>query len=229
MVLMPLFAPIVTLLFLGTGFLLAVCAAALVFAAWTGRRKLLIGVLLAAFTICVLYGGLLFAESAKSFERVLGPGEKKYFCEIDCHVAYSVEGVEVANEIGTGASRAHASGEFHVVTLRTWFDKATIAPWRPLDAPLSPNPRIVYVRDAAGRRFLPSEAAGRALAGTGRRSTPLTTPLRPGESYRTYFAFDLPRDSREPRLFVGDAPGIEFLLIGHENSPLHKKIWFSLP
>jgi hypothetical protein len=117
---------------------------------------------------------------------------------------------------------------FHVVALRTWFDPATISPKRPLDVPLTPNPRIVYVRDASGAKYPPSADGLKALIAMGRSSTPLTQPLKPGESYVSYLVFDLPKTARNPRLFLGSAGGEEYFLIGSEMSPQHKKVWFSL-
>jgi hypothetical protein len=114
-----------------------------------------------------------------------------------------------------------------VVALRTWFDPGTVSAERG-DAPLAPNPRVVYVQDAAGRRYFGSAAAESALAASGRRSASLTQPLRPGESYFTLLAFDLPSDVEEPRLFVGAASTADRLLIGHEMSPLHKRVYFSM-
>jgi hypothetical protein len=58
--------------------------------------------------------------------------------------------------------------------------------------------------------------------------TPLSRVLRPGEAYTTTFVFDLPDGVRRPRLFLGDAPGVEALLIDHENSLFHRKIYFEL-
>ena len=37
------------------------------------------------------YVVLLLGASLASLELVLDLGEPKYFCEIDCHIAYSVE------------------------------------------------------------------------------------------------------------------------------------------
>ncbi|HEV2064075.1 MAG TPA: hypothetical protein VGS00_05955, partial [Thermoanaerobaculia bacterium] len=60
-------------------------------------------------------------------------------------------------------------------------------------------------------------------------TTPLTKALRPGESYETTLVFDLPDGAANLRLFLGDPLGVENLLIGHENSPMHGKIYFALP
>jgi len=224
----PPLAPLVVLAFLGTAALLTVAAVVFLYAVIAKRRRLIFAVLLGVAGLLTLYAGTLIAASALSRERVLLLGEKKYFCEIDCHLAYSLVGVEVAPELGMPPHLAHPAGRFHVVTVRTWFDESTISPRRPKDATLYPNPRVIFVKDAEGRRYEPSTAGESALAASGRASTPITQPLRPGESYTTCFVFDLPDDAREPRLFLGDAPGVEFLLIGHEMSPWHRRVWFAL-
>lgn len=224
----PPLAPIVVLAFLGTAFLLAVAAATILYATLSGKRRLILHTMYAAAALIGIYGALLLTASALSKEQVLHAGGKKYFCEIDCHLAYSVEKVETASDLGVPPGAVRAAGQFQVVTLRAWFDEATISSRRGRDLPLYPNPRIVYVRDAAGRTYQPSALGQEALAAMGRVSTPITTPLRPGESYEIYLVFDLPRDARDPRLFLGNAPGVEFVLIGHEMSPWHKKVWFSL-
>jgi len=228
MAFVPPLAPLVVLAFLGTAALLAVAAVAFLYAVIAKKRRLILAVLLGVAALLVIYGGSLLAASALSRERVLFPGEKKYFCEIDCHLAYSLVGVEVARELGTPPHLARPAGRFLVVTLRTWFDESTISPRRPKDATLYPNPRVIYIQDAQGRRYEPSISGESALAATGRASTPITQPLRPGDSYTTCFVFDLPEDARDPRLFLGDAPGVEFLLIGHEMSPWHRRVWFAL-
>jgi hypothetical protein len=51
--------------------------------------------------------------------------DKKFYCGMDCHNAYSVRNVERVKTIGgTNASR-----EFYVITLRSHFDQRTLAPW----------------------------------------------------------------------------------------------------
>jgi len=219
MVLMPQYAPIVVLLFLGT--ILSGMLAAAVFAFGLALKKPAVrrwaGIALLA--IPAGYATLLFGASLTSQERVLSLGAKKYFCEIDCHLAYSVERVERKKLLG---------GTFTVVTLKTWFDESTISPMRPRDASLAPDPRQVYVVDAAGRRFERSPSGERALEDAGIPSTPLTRSLIPGQSYLTELAFDLPEDVSEPRLFVGDADPMNSFLIGHELSPFHRKIWFHI-
>ncbi len=224
----PPLAPIVTLAFLGTACLLVVAAVALLYATIAKRRDLVPRVLSMAGGLVLLYGGALLGASAMSRDVVLQHGERKYFCEIDCHLAYSVEKVETTPEIGTPARTVHAAGIFYVVAVKVWFDPATISPKRSLDAALSPNPRTVYMQDSKGVRYAPSAPALQALLDMGRESRPLTEALRPGESYISYLVFDLPKGARNPRLFLGNAIDVEYLLIGHEMSPWHKRVWFSM-
>ena len=158
--------------------------------------------------------------------RTLEPGERKYFCEIDCHLAYSVTGVSTARSLGRGARAATAAGTFYVVTVSTWFDPRTISSHRPLVAPLTPNPRRVVLVDERGRAYPPSSAGQRALD---HPSVPLTRELLPSGSYETRLVFDLPAEARSPRLLLTDADPISALLIGHESGPLHRKVFFALP
>ncbi len=212
----PFLAPVVALAFLGTGFLLA-CAAVGTGVALAARRpglaKLLGGTGLA---VAVVYATLLVASGVLSREKTLAPGERKYFCELDCHVAYDVVGADSPD------------AKTRAVTVRTWFDPSTIASFRG-NAPLTPGPRVVYLRDEKGRRHEPSPGATKAWR-EAHGSIPFGKELVPGESYTTTFVFELPSDAGAPRLFVGDPPGgVENVLIGHENGPLHGKIYFALP
>jgi hypothetical protein len=211
----PALAPLVLIAFLGTALLLVcaalgagICLAMRRFglARWLGGG---------ALAVTAVYATLLVGAALFSRERTLMPGEKKYFCEMDCHIAYNV----TATAAPDPATR--------VVTVRTWFDPSTIASFRG-NGPLWPNPRTVWLVDEAGRRHEPSEAATRAWEKTHGGSTPLDRELKPGESYTTTFVFTLPPEVRAPRFFLGDPPGPENLLIGHENSPLHGKIYFAL-
>jgi hypothetical protein len=56
----------------------------------------------------------------------------------------------------------------------------------------------------------------------------MTIPLRPGESYSTTLAFDLPADSKNATLLIREGESVTHLVIGHENSPLHKKTRFQI-
>jgi hypothetical protein len=222
--LMPEHAPFVVVAFLGTAGLFAAAAAAAILTALLRKRRVAGWLAAAAALFPFGYAAALLLTSAGSEEKTLGRGDRKYFCEIDCHLAYSIAGVRTAKAI---AGR-RANGTFTVVDVKTWFDPDTIASFRG-NAPLSPNPREAWIADGLGRRYGPSPGGMAALEEErGSPSVPFSRELRPGESYVTTLVFDLPPGIPRPRLFVGDPPGIENALIGHENSPGHKRVYFAL-
>jgi hypothetical protein len=223
----PHFAPIVVLLFLGTALLLGASFLLLFYGA--ARRsssfaRLGVG---AVLTIAAGYLLILTGVSFASSEKVLPAGGWKYFCEIDCHLAYSLLGAQTAAALGPEKQQISARGKFLVVRVKTWFDERTISAHRG-NGPLTPNGRKVVLVDDTGRSFLSSAESQAALAGLGNSSTPITEPLRPGESYTTDFVFDVPKDVRGLRLLVTEDDPETRLVIGHENSLLHKKIYFGV-
>jgi hypothetical protein len=177
------------------------------------------------------YAATLVGASAASHQWELGPGQEKYFCEIDCHLAYSVRSVETAKTLGAGASQKTAVGNFYVVNLRTRFDEKTISPTRG-DSPLTPSPRMVTLVDNQGNEYPVSPEGQQALqASLGDKWIPMTQPLRPGESYSTQLVFDLPAGMQGLNLLVSSPtnPGwIGHLVIGDEGSILHKKVYLRL-
>jgi hypothetical protein len=177
--------------------------------------------------VAALYFCVVLAFSFASGEHLLASGEEKHFCELDCHLAYSVVGVRRAKTLGDGSAQTEAGGEFLVVTLKTRFDETTISPRRG-DGELYPNPRRVTVYDADGHSYAPSEEGLRALAAERAGGIPLDTPLRPGKSYTTELVFDLPTAARDVRLLVNESDLPTRFIIGHENSPFHKKTEFKL-
>ena len=221
-------APLVVLSFLGTGLLLALLGGVFFYAALRGRRALAAWTFGLGAMVVLTYGGLLGVLSLASDERTLAAGEWKYFCEVDCHLAYRVESVSAAKTLGPAGKPVTARGAFTVVTLKTWFDERTIASWRPRDLPLTPGARAVAVVDEQGRVFGVAEEAQRALAQAGGASTPLTRPLQPGESYTTTLVFDLPADARAPRLLLTTLGAPTYFLLGHENSFFHRKVYFQV-
>lgn len=162
-----------------------------------------------------VYVVLLFGLSLTSRTRVLAFNQGKHICELDCHSEYSVIGVRTDKHIGTRT----AAGMFYVVTVKVLFDSTTIGAHRGM-APLEIGPRTVYVLDAEGREYpLMPEGA----------SDSLRHPIVPGQSYTTDLVFDLPASIRDPMLFVGAAAGApDHILIGSENSVLHRKTLFAL-
>jgi len=221
------FAQLQILLFLGTCGMLGLAGLVALDGLLRKKFRVLKWSVIAAAAIAAAYAGLLLGDSLVSPEYVLARGEQKYFCEVDCHIAYSVEDASTAKTLGPELQQRTAVGRFVIVRVKTRFDERTISPHRG-DAPLTPNARRVVLAVDGGREFAPSPEGQAALERTRGRTTPLTTPLRPGESYFTNLVFDIPGDARNPKLLIADAHGLEDVLVGHENSPLHKKVWFQL-
>jgi hypothetical protein len=229
---MPEHAPLAVVAFLGTVLLLGTLALVSGVAIFTRRKWIgIVGTVLALAVTCG-YWLVLAGVSLTSHERTLAPGENKYFCEIDCHIAYSVVNFEEIKALGNESDQIVATGRFVIVRLRTWFDPSTVSPNRG-NGLLTPSPRRIFLVDDAGQRFSQSVAGGRALANLRGATTPLTQALRPGETFVTDLVFDVPRNipvqGPNLRLFVGDNCAMpDRVLIGHEDSFLHPKIFLSL-
>src|SRR5229473_1783736 len=221
----PHFAPIVVLSFLGAIFLTGLSILVLLYGA-ARRSKLFAGIGAGtALVVAAGYSLVLGVASLASSEKVLPPGGWKYFCEIDCHLAYSLAGVQTGAMLGPELQQVSARGQFVVVRVKTWFDERTISAHRG-NGPLTPNRRRVLLVDNRGQSFAPSPEGQMAFVQVNGPSTPLTQPLRPGESYTTDFVFDVPNVEQTLRLLITeDDPETRFV-IGHENSILHKKIYF---
>lgn len=200
-------APLAVLGFLGAAIGLVVgIAAAFIF--WFARKAKVARITASIVGVgLALYLALLIGFSAASHATTLARGQEKYFCEIDCHLAYSVVD-----------AKAQPDGHY-VITLRTRFDEKTTSPDRPKDAPLTPSPREVRLIDSAGREYVPTVTEG----------TPLLTPLTPASSYTTQLQFAIRKDATGLRLLLNTTPAWpDHLVIGDENSWLHKKTYFAL-
>ncbi len=189
-----------------------------------GKRDLALKAAAADLIVLSGYAIVWVLAGVLSSDRVLSRGEEKHFCEIDCHVANSVTGVTRADSV----DGIKPAGTFYLVTVRTWFDPTTTSPSRPKDAVVYPNPRVIYLVDAGGRRFAPSEAGMAALQKRGEGGTPITQPLLPDASYTTTFAFDAPANLPNLRLWLANDDVGSALLIGSERSPMHGKVLFAL-
>jgi hypothetical protein len=223
----PHFAPVVIMAFLGTGLCLGLCLIALLYGVLEKSRTFVLGGIAAGLAIVMMYGAVLLGLSLFSSEADLPRGTWKYFCEIDCHIAYAVEDVKIARSVGPESRPIGATGKFVIVQLKTWFDPSTTSPHRG-DAPLTPNGRRAALLDGAGRTFAESSNTESALTAAGLQSSPLRTALRPGETYGSYLVFEIPVDSSGLRLLLTSADEEGFLIWGHENSPFHKKAYFLL-
>jgi hypothetical protein len=210
-------APVGVLAFLGTGLLFLVAALALVGSLVARKFRFAKFVLIAMLVIAGLYLTAMLAFSLAGREKVLARGEEKHFCEIDCHLAYSIANVRQTKTLGTAPNQEAAQGVYTIVTIKTRFDETTIAPWRG-NGLLYPNSRVLTLLDERGNKYAP----------TSQSSTPLTAPLRPGESYTTDVTFSLPADAKPTTLLINEGEWETHLVVGHENSPLHKETRFQL-
>lgn len=219
-------APIGAMAMLGTGFLFFVSALVLIQSLIVRKRGRAKVVLLVMLLIAGAYVAAILIFSLASHEKVLARGEEKHFCEIDCHLAYSITNARQAKTIGNPPNQATAQGTYAVVTIKTRFDEATISPSRG-DGLLYPNSRMLTLVDDRGNKYSPSVEGQRAEASQS-SSAPLTTPLKPGGSYTSEVVFDLPADVKATTLLINEGELLTRFVIGHENSPLHSKTRFQL-
>lgn len=222
----PALKPLSALAFLGTGFLLFVFVAIALLALLRKSRWLwkVAGTSAACLLLC--YSALLLAFSLTSQEVDLPLGAKKYFCELDCHLAYSVARVWTPTTVGGEANPISANGQFVVVELRVWFDPTTISPHRG-NGLLTPNDRVVTLERRDGHSFPPSQRP-EVLSAMSLRSTPMATPLRPGQSYVSYFVFETTANSGDLKLWLRTGDDLDKLLLGDELSPWHQRVFFLL-
>ena len=203
-------AQLAALALLGTAFLIFIGGVVLVQSLIVRKLRRARFVVLAMVAIVALYGSAVVAFSFVSHNNLIARGQEKHFCELDCHLAYSI--VNVAS-IGPSVDGRQPV----TVTLKTRFDETTISSARG-NGLLYPNPRALTLYDDRGNRYEPQSENG----------TSFTTPLRPGESYTTDVVFSLPAGAKPARLLVNEGDWITHIVIGHENSPFHKKTEFQL-
>ena len=127
---MPHYAPVAVLLFLGAVLLMGASFLVLFYGA--ARRSSFFARLGggAALMIAAGYFIVLSGVSFASSEEVLPPGGWKYFCEIDCHLAYSLLGARTAAALGPEMQQISAHGEFVIARVKTWFGERTISAHR---------------------------------------------------------------------------------------------------
>jgi len=223
----PHFAPIVVMAFLGTASVLALCVLVALAGVLQKSKRIAIAGTAFAIVVALVYGSILLGLSLFSHDVELPKGAWKYFCEIDCHIAYSVGRVEVASPSVNELEPASAAGKIVIVELRTWFDPTTISPHRG-NGPLMPSERSLRLIDNAGHQFTESTQSRMIPNAPTLHSTPLRTPLRPGESSVSYLVFEAPDDRHDLRLLVTSVEELDAALWGHEISPFHGKAYFDL-
>ncbi len=220
-------APIGVLLCLGTALVILCAVLLLVYSLIRKKPFLTKFSVLAVVIVAALYLSLLLIFSFASSEKALARGEEKHFCEIDCHLAYSILDSQITKTIGNVANQLTATGMFRVITIKTRFDEKTISSTRG-DGQLFPNSRALVIVDADGKQYFPSTEAEHLLQSLNQAGMPFTTPLRPGENYQTTVVFDLPANVQNPTLLIHEGEPETRFVIGHENSLLHKKTKFQI-
>jgi len=211
-------APVSALVFLAS--LAALGLSLLGWSGFRGRRPVLARrCRLVAVALPLGYAMGMGLGSLSSRDLTLAAGVEKYFCELDCHLAYVVTAVRPLP--GDPGGRV-------AVVVRTRFDETTISPRRPGEAPTWPAPRRAVLVLADGRQVSPLVDGASALPAD-LPSTPLTRELRPGESYETTLLFDVPGGVAGGRLWLADDLGVSPFLIGHERSPWHARVLLPLP
>lgn len=220
-------APVGALALLGTGLLFFLAGLAFVFTLVKRKFRANRLVMVGAALVAVVYVSAILLFSLTSSEQTLGRGQEKHFCELDCHLAYSLVEVADTKTLGNPPQQATAAGTFRSVTIKTRFDENTTGAERG-GALLYPNNRVLTLIDDQQRKYFPSPEGQHALEQSKAAGTPMTAPLRPGESYTTTVVFDLPADARNLSLLINEGEWLTHFVIGHENSPLHKRTKFQL-
>lgn len=215
-------APIGALLFAATALILSGITAAFLFTLIRGNRRLANVFTVLLMSVVGSYLVLLVAFSLASKEKILSRGQEKHFCELDCHIAYSIADVMRVKSLTTSDREMTARGFYYVVGLKTRFDENTITPTRG-NGLLYPKRRAVAVVDDDGHHHVPLTEIDSSSIPFTSRHVPIITPLRPGESYISIFVFDLPQDVKNPTLLISESAWPTYLVVGRENSLWHGK------
>lgn len=197
-----------TLAFLATIAALLLAGAGAVVFVMLRRRAWAMRAVVAGGLVAALYAVALLAFSVASPAVNLAPGERKVFCEVDCHVAYEI-------------TEGYKDSDTLVLSVRELFDASSVSSRRG-DEPLYPGSRRFALVDANGREWAPLRIRTSDTA-------PLFAMMRPGESHRAQLSFAVPHDVQVRGLLVEDDSPVSPLLIGHERSPFHQKALMLLP
>lgn len=166
----------------------------------------------------VFYFAMLFGFSVTSEDKDLALNEPKEFCGfyLDCHLHTSVTDVRTAKTIGNKT----ANGEFYIVKVKVFSDaKAATLGLLTVDA---------HVVDGAGSKYDRDTMAEANL----QPQPDFEKTISPVERLEKEIVFDLPENIQRPRLDVREGYGVdrafEAVLIGDEDSILHKRSYFKL-
>lgn len=187
----------------------------LVVSLWTNKiwlRNFVIGGVAVWF---IFYIVMLFGFSLLSEEKTLNFNEPKEFCGFyfDCHMHTAVSDVRKTKTIGDKT----ANGEFYIVKVKVSSDAKR--------AELGLHAPKFEVVDQQGRRF-------QRIENLQLPDNDFERKVPAGESFEREIVFDLPVDAKNPRLDAAEGIGIdkviESVLIGDEDSILHKRNYFKL-
>ena len=211
---------------LGTAFLLV--ASLLVAGVLLARGRRRHAALAAALAPAAgaLYGAALLALSFTSRARVLDHAQEKYFCDLDCHLAYCVTDVSFTDTLAN-AALPPPRGRYCLVTVRARFDPTTTAPWRPRDVPVFPSPLELQLVDAGGRTLGVAADAQRALERAAAAGSSLARPLLPGASATSRFVFDLPEDFHPGLILLRNSEWFRRWALADESSWGHARTFWS--
>ncbi len=171
------------------------------------RWKLARRTLLILGSFLVLYTIVLLSVALLSPQRVLAGNQTRCFDDW----CLGVERVVQQPAIGAVEAR---HGSFYLVTVRI-LSQARGITQRALDVQ-------VYLLDAGGRRTDPDPVGQRALDASGQGGQSLNSELAPGGSFARTIVFDPPVGSAHLALAVSHGFFPEVLVIGSEQSFLHK-------
>jgi hypothetical protein len=191
------------LLFLGTAVMVLLAAGAIVFGVAARRPGFARLVAVGTLTWLAVYAVLLVASPLLYPTRVLGPGEERAFCGLDCHLKLAVVGVRVDSTTGPELT--------YWLRLRVRSDARA--------QPEHPSALALGIVDARGRAWEVLAPAERGLA-----RGPLARPVLPGESYVAEVAVRLPRDVQAPRLVAHWRGAPDYLIPFEENTRVQRKV-----
>lgn len=164
------------------------------------------------------YFAMLIGFSLFSSEKTLPVGQAKEYCGfyLDCHMHTAVTDVRTAKSIGNRT----ANGKFYIVTVKV-FSNAKQATLGLLNV-------TAKVLDENGNKYFRDQDAEDQLPPQPR----FEKQISPVESFEKQIVFDLPAEVKNPRLDLKEGYKIdrviEALVIGDEDSLLHKRNYFQL-
>jgi len=173
---------------------------------WTRAKRifLLLGSFLAVYVV------VLLSVSFFSPPRVLAMRQNRCFDDW----CLSVEQVVQQPTVGIAPTVITAHGVFYLVTMRV-SSLARAIPQRALDAE-------VYLLDARGLHYDPDSSGQQVLNAIGQGGQPLNSELAPSGSFIHTAVFDLPKSSSHLSLVVTHGLFPDVLVIGSDQSFLHK-------